>query len=1180
MGFEGGGGRVDDDRRAAAEFAREVRRLVAAGSTTESSYYPAIKALWSRLLDSRNLPFDVRAGTSEERSGVPGTDLPDLALYDAGEFPAVFGEAKLLSATLPEMCVSTGRNDQIGRYLAQTGVVLLTNVRGVGLAACKPNYKRESGRPVPPSQRELLDTVDFWPSKEAILAGDSIAGELVQRLGDLLERAVTEFAPIAEPSSLARILARQARRAKADVPETFDAVAPLLEDYRAALGLTFDEEHGLEFFRSSLIQTAYYGIFVGWTLWHRARDGRPFEWERMGQYLKIPFLGQLFYDLAHQERLAELHLGPHLDRAAETLRRVDRNAFFTRFRYATLEDTDTLAALTYFYEPFLEAFDPDLRKELGVYYTPPEIVRYQVRTIDRLLREELGCRHGFADPRVIVLDPACGTGAYLIEVARCIAADLRRRGEGELLGAQLREALTTRLHGFEILTAPFVVSQLQLYLLLDDLGVTLPAGERPAVFLTNALTGWEETKRLKLNFPELKKEHDAAHRVKREAKIIVILGNPPYRRFVGTALDEEADLVDHYKGITRRPKKDRRGDDVLDADGKPVMVQVGESLLYKRWGIVKQLLDELYIRFFRLAEKHIGEDAEYGIVSFISNSSYLTGRSHPIMRESLLRNFHEVRIDNTHGNRLASERTPWGDSCETLFSFAGAAGIKVGTCISTFIKKKAPPTPPEKTPVFYRDFWGRADGKRHALMESLDMQGWRKPRRDAAAGTPEGPRDYERFFPTEAARWKFSPRDFNAGYEAWAALDELFPATFQGVNPNRGLDGSLVDVDRAALAERMRHYYSAATFAEVQRRSPELVAERARYTPKDVWKELRTNKAKYVDARLVPYLVFPLDLRWLYYETDAKLLNERRPEFWENLSENEFLLAVPQCRRPSESRSLLARTLVDLHAHDRGAVCFPRATRAGTLVTALTANLNHRAWSALQAAFGLSGTLTSDEAINLVGSLFRCALAVFHAPRFESDYRDALTQDWAHLPIPKERADFDRLTALGQKVANLLDPQADAEPTIEQILGRDRVRTIAVPRGEGANPDLRVTISYFGAGKGKWTARPYSEEEEGLPAWGDGTGDLWISRTTYFANVPERVWKHELGGYPVLKKWLGYRAARDRDGKPLTLDETRYFRSMVQRLAALIGLQDELDTTVEQIAAVSFTAEELGLRSA
>ncbi|MGH7288503.1 MAG: hypothetical protein ACREI8_10850 [Myxococcota bacterium] len=153
----------------------------------------------------------------------------------------------------------------------------------------------------------------------------------LEKLGDLLERAVTEFAPIATPEALARILARQARRAKADLPERFDAVAPLLEDYKSALGLAFEDAEGSEFFRSSLIQTAYYGVFAGWALWHRAGDGTPFESDRMDRFLRIPFLGQLFYEFKHPARLAELRLAPHLDRAAETLGRVDREVFFSHF---------------------------------------------------------------------------------------------------------------------------------------------------------------------------------------------------------------------------------------------------------------------------------------------------------------------------------------------------------------------------------------------------------------------------------------------------------------------------------------------------------------------------------------------------------------------------------------------------------------------------------------------------------------------------------------------------------------------------------------------------------------------------------------------------------------------------------------------------------------------------------
>ena len=128
----------------------------------------------------------------------------------------------------------------------------------------------------------------------------------------------------------------------------------------------------------------------------------------------------MFEQLSTRSRLEPLGLVDVLDWTAATLNRVERAAFFEHF--------EEEHAVQYFYEPFLEAFDPELRRELGVWYTPPEIVRYMVARVDTVLREEFGIADGLADERVIVLDPCCGTGAYLMEVIRHIAATLRQRG--------------------------------------------------------------------------------------------------------------------------------------------------------------------------------------------------------------------------------------------------------------------------------------------------------------------------------------------------------------------------------------------------------------------------------------------------------------------------------------------------------------------------------------------------------------------------------------------------------------------------------------------------------------------------------------------------------------------------------------------------------------------------------
>lgn len=196
------------------------------------------------------------------------------------------------------------------------------------------------------------------------------------------------------------------------------------------------------------------------------------------------------------------------------------------------------------------------------------------------------------------------------------------------------------------------------------------------------------------------------------------------------------------------------------------------------------------------------------------------------------------------------------------------------------------------------------------------------------------------------------------------------------------------------------------------------------------------------------------------------------------------------------------------------------------------------------------------------------------------DHQDALAHDWIRLPIPKERQTFLEVAALGEQVAALLDPLVDATRVLEQVLGDDR-RTLAVPSttDEDAmrDADLVVTISYFGAARGGWQERAAREAEAANPAWGEGTGDLFLNESAFLANVPERVWRYELGGYPVIKKWLGYRDAKRRPGRPISLDELDHLRGMVHRIAALLILHDRLDGAYERAIADPFTGEELGV---
>jgi type ISP restriction-modification system protein/N-6 DNA methylase len=1163
-----------------ATYAAETRHLDGQPSSTELTFYPALKTLIAAVLKEGRLPFEVRMSTSEAKG--KARDMPDFVLGDDKMFVGVFGEVKRPDIGLEDIAASTERNNQIGRYLAQTGVVLICNVRSVGLLVCAPNYRRDAAQTVPPSERRLLKTVDLWSAVAGIGPRAKVDSEALAALIEIVERSVTDFAPIADPADLAKVLARQARDAKDALPDDLRPVKPLLDDYRQALGLAFDveDERGDRFFRSSLVQTAFYSLFAAWVLWDKtAKPKARFEIDDAHAYLPIPFLDALLHDIRHPKRLRALGLEEHLSRAIATLNRVDRALFRTRMTFPTIDQQTTIAAITYFYEPFLEAFDPKLREDLGVWYTPPEIVRYQVRRVHHILKTELKRPKGLADHEVVVLDPCCGTGAYLLEVARCIAEEAKASGDEAAIGLELSRAFHERVMGFEILTAPFAVVQLQLYLLLESLGAKPDAASRLFIFLTNALSGWRESGDIKLTFPEMKEEFDASQEVKQKARIIVVIGNPPYDRFAGAAQSEEAELVAHYKGIELVDDIDPKTKAVRrDEFGKPKKKQRGQSLLFLEYGVRKQLLDDLYIRFLRLAEERIGEAAEYGIVSFISNSSYLTGRSHPLMRQSLLSNFHKVWIDNLNGDKYRTGKLipaglpGAGTADQSAFTTEmDTHGIQPGTAIVTWLKRGEAKTPPAETEVRYRDFWGLAAAKRAQLVASLPS-GEGKP----ASAVPS----YVPTAPTRENRWRLSPTTIEGGYESWPALDELFPVSYQGVNHNRGLDNGIIGYSRSEVEQRLRGYFSARTFAEAAKNYPEIAAGRARYDPEDAWEKLR-SEGHFTASSVREFLAFPFDQRWIYYADRHKWLNEARADLAANIEGNEFFLTVPEPRKVSESRPVFSTVLPNLHVHERGSVAFPRETSGGGLLSDRDANISEPVWRAISERFGLHGLRRDADARKLVGNLFRVGLAILHAPDYQREHQSALSADWAHLPIPKDLNLFNRLAELGERVSKLLDANRDASESINAVLGAERAATLgALRRVDSGNlrpNDLRISISYWGGSRGGWRPRGYGAEETPMKSWGERTGDLFINEEVFFSHVPEAVWTYQLGGYPVLKKWLGYRQADRRDERPLTDDERRWFREVIQRIAALLALGPELDRQYQEAAADAFTASELGI---
>ena len=504
-----------------------------------------------------------------------GAGHPDFGLYTTQQVQ----KGKPKSGQKPERGVVevkpvaddawlTASGDQVSRYWNGYRRVLVTNARDFVLMG-----EDASGQPVRLESLRLADSAAQFDAK--LEHPRAFANEIGPGLGEYLTRVLSHAASLAEPKDVAWLLASYARDGLARVERAGDtttlaAVRTALEE---SLGVRFEGDHGAAFFRSTLVQTLFYGVFSAWVLWARQTPAPTgaFNWHDAVWHLRAPVLRALFQQLSDPGKLQPLGLVEVLDWTASALNRVERDAFFARFGEGE--------AVPYFYEPFLQAFDPDLRKQLGVWYTPAEVVRYMVARVDKALKDDLGIADGLAGENVYVLDPCCGTGAYLAEVLRRIAANLESRGLGALTGARVKQAATERVFGFEIMPAPFVVAHLQVGLTMQELDAPLSDDddERAGVFLTNALTGWEPTVQKPLPFPELEEERERAERVKQNTPVLVILGNPPYNGFAGMAVDEERELSQAYRTTKQVRRPEGQG------------------------------LNDLYVRFFRMAERRIAE---------------------------------------------------------------------------------------------------------------------------------------------------------------------------------------------------------------------------------------------------------------------------------------------------------------------------------------------------------------------------------------------------------------------------------------------------------------------------------------------------------------------------------------------------------------------------------------------
>jgi predicted helicase len=624
-------------------YLKAVAAALKADDATEHTHRPALHALLSSAgndINPTNEPKQIKCGA------------PDFVVRRK-TVPIGYVECKDIAVDLNR----TQKSEQLKRYRASLSNLILTDYL------------------------EFRHFIDGEPVMTARIASIDAKGKLrrnaegIEQLGQMVDLFLGHAGPtVANPKELAKRMAGLAQILRDLITKALDAEADAgtlhiqLAAFKDVLLHNLTEEQ----FADMYAQTICYGLFAARCNVEGTPEAARFNREHAAYDLPRtnPFLRSLFNQMAGPE--LDLRIAWAVEDLAELLRRADIGEILRDFGKATQQEDPVV----HFYETFLAAYDPKMREARGVYYTPEPVVQYIVQSVDYILRKDFGLEGGLANHsktditvktqddkgktqtetrkvhRVQILDPAVGTGTFLHAVIRQIR-DNTAHSAGAWSG-YVREHLLPRVHGFELLMAPYTVAHMKLGLLLQETGYDFASDDRLGVYLTNTLEEAEHaTSGLPLFATTIAKEANDANHVKKDAPIMVVLGNPPYSGHSENKGQWISGLIDDYKKV----------------DGKPL----GERN--------PKYLNDDYVKFIRFGQHRI-QQTGYGVLAFISNHGYLDNPTFRGMRQSLMQTFDKIYILDLHGNSKKKETAPDGSKDENVFD------IQQGVAICIMVKNR------------------------------------------------------------------------------------------------------------------------------------------------------------------------------------------------------------------------------------------------------------------------------------------------------------------------------------------------------------------------------------------------------------------------------------------------------------------------------------------------------------
>lgn len=1061
---------LDKRPKAIQAYLVGIRRALVRGDATEHTHRPALIDLVHSLVKGVHC-------VNEPKGQKHGH--PDIKVT-LGETPIGFIETKDVGLDLAEIAESA----QLRRYLREIPNLLLTDY--LQFIWFENGHER------------MRANLAALAGKDKVRAIEGQADTLADLLNAFCQ---SEVKTIASPRVLAQkmaALARMTRRLIAEALASESATGDLhaqLKAFREVLLPDIDETK----FADMYAQTICYGLFAGIC---NSKFPQTFARENAADNLPPtnPFLRQLFHHIVGPELNDKLKMA--VDQIVFLLKHADVGAILKDFGKRTRKEDPVV----HFYETFLAEYDPKLRKSRGVYYTPEPVVSYIVRSVDWLLREKFGKKDGLADPSVLVLDPACGTGTFLYAVIKLIHERISAKGQYGAWSGYVRDNLLPRIFGFELLMAPYAVAHLKLGLLLQETGYDFGSDERLGIFLTNTLE--EAAKKSDMLFAQwISEESNAASAIKKDKPVMVVLGNPPYS-------GQPANTGAWITGLVR---------DYYRVDGQPL----GER--NPKW-----LLDD-YVKFIRWSQWRI-ERTGTGIHAYISNNGYLDNPTFRGMRQQLMGAFDTIYVLDLHGSTKKREVCPDGSKDENVFD------IQQGVAIGIFTRLPSPLSGEGKgegaskpaARVLHCDLWGMRDTKYRVLAESdVRRSEWRPL-------TPARP--FYLYVELDIRR--------ESEYSAWRSIVDAVPSMSVGIATAR--DSLTVDMNVDVLWQRVRDFASL---------KPEEAREKYDLGP-DVrdWKvslaqaDVRASGPN--ERYLVPLHYRPFDDRYTYYTGRTRgFICMPRPEVMRHMLAGRNLALITSRLTKGEmfAHAQVTRRIAEV-------ICMSGKTSNNGFVFPLYTyraagqkgqqrrledtdsspwpedkdgrrpNLHPEFVAEMEAKLGLRFVPEQPEAVSRKPSavgvfgpedVFNYIYAIFHSPTYRKRYAEFLKIDFPRVPLTSDKRQFWKLVALGRElvVLHLLEsPKVNEFATTYPKKGSDMVEKVT---------------------------------------YDDNKARVLINDEQYFEGVKPEWFEFHIGGYQVLQKWL-----KDRKGRKLSNDDIRHYQRVVVAIRETIRLMAEIDKAI------------------